>query len=401
MDQLGDMASQSAYGRGPRDLGHLRQQPRTAGFDCTRLSQQQQELLLQRQHVARAAGAPGPAMYESVSSSDVQAMQMHMMQMEIMRLQAVAQMQQYAQLQASGVPHIHSQQQWREPATAGARAVSFVVPDESPVSQNDGRHYAHDGYMDEYSNAMPMTAALGGRFGSRVHAESVPYIVAAQGNSTGRSAHMSTPASAGLQGPNMAPSKSDSAASWRSTSRSVLSNGRGVDRSLSNSPPKVSPPSSDSERASPPLRMRPEPLRFSSKPAVDAFAISSTDESETCDDSSSSKSDSDLGSSSSPTTPLSGSSHISSSSAREEASKKLFQGLGIGRPSIQVVAPAEIMRPRTVSQPIRQPRGPPGAADELGDKNFANRIRKKAIGGLGALLEAREKRDWDAEGESC
>lgn len=400
MDQLGDMASHSAYGRGPRDLSHLRQQPRTASLDCARLSQQQQDLLLQRPQVARAAVASGLSIYESVSP-DVQAMQMHMMQMEIMRLQAVAQMQQYAQLQANGVAHVHTQQQWREPATAGARAVSFAIPDGSPVSQNGGRHYAHDGYMDEYSSAVPMTAALGGRFGSRVNAESVPYIVGAQANLTGRSAAISTPASAGLQGPNMAPSKSDSAASWRSTSRSVLSNGRGVDRSLSNSPPKVSPPSSDSERGSSPLRMRPEPLRFSSKPAMDALAVSSTEEFETCDDDSSSKSDSDLGSSSSPTTPLSGSSHMSSSSAREEASKKLFQGLGIGRPSIQVVAPAEVIRPRAVSQPIRQPRGPPGAADELGDKNFANRIRKKAIGGLGALLEAREKRDWDAESESC
>ena len=86
MDQLGDMASHSAYGRGPRDLSHLRQQPRTASLDCARLLQQQQDLLLQRPQVARAAVASGPAMYESVSS-DVQAMQMHMMQMEIMRLQ--------------------------------------------------------------------------------------------------------------------------------------------------------------------------------------------------------------------------------------------------------------------------------------------------------------------------
>ena len=33
------------------------------------------------------------------------------------------------------------------------------------------------------------------------------------------------------------------------------------------------------------------------------------------------------------------------------------------------------------------------AAEELGAKNFANRIRKKAIGGLEALLEARERRE--------
>ncbi len=56
---------------------------------------------------------------------------------------------------------------------------------------------------------------------------------------------------------------------------------------------------------------------------------------------------------------------------------------------------------RVTSQPVRQPRGPPAPVDELGDKNFANRIRKKAIGGLGALLEAREKRDGGVEIEVC
>jgi len=42
---------------------------------------------------------------------------------------------------------------------------------------------------------------------------------------------------------------------------------------------------------------------------------------------------------------------------------------------------------------MRQPKGPPSGADELGPKNFATRIRRKAIGGLGGLLETRERRD--------
>ena len=46
-----------------------------------------------------------------------------------------------------------------------------------------------------------------------------------------------------------------------------------------------------------------------------------------------------------------------------------------------------------VSQPTRQPRGPPSGADELGPKNFATRIRRKAIGGLGMLMGARERRE--------
>jgi len=47
---------------------------------------------------------------------------------------------------------------------------------------------------------------------------------------------------------------------------------------------------------------------------------------------------------------------------------------------------------RLASQPVRQPRGPPSGVDELGPKNFATRIRRKAIGGLGAMLDARVSR---------
>jgi len=81
----------------------------------------------------------------------------------------------------------------------------------------------------------------------------------------------------------------------------------------------------------------------------------------------------------------------------------LFEGLGLGRP-VSVTPPAEqapLANPtnsaptghRMVSQPTRQPRGPPSGADELGPKNFATRIRRKAIGGLGMLMGARERRE--------
>jgi len=87
-------------------------------------------------------------------------------------------------------------------------------------------------------------------------------------------------------------------------------------------------------------------------------------------------------------------------SPREEASKRLYEGLGIGRPVSSTpsdggyphltvsVGPGR----RMVSQPTRQPRGPP-SGDELGPKNFATRIRRKAIGGLGVLMGARERRE--------
>jgi len=48
---------------------------------------------------------------------------------------------------------------------------------------------------------------------------------------------------------------------------------------------------------------------------------------------------------------------------------------------------------RAVSQPHRQPRGPPSGVDELGPRNFASRLRKKALGGLGVLMDARDRRE--------
>ena len=88
-------------------------------------------------------------------------------------------------------------------------------------------------------------------------------------------------------------------------------------------------------------------------------------------------------------------------SPREEATKKLYEGLGIGRPvptpspvvSVSPPPPQQAAAIKVLSQPVRQPKGPPSGADELGPKNFATRIRRKAIGGLGGLLETRERRD--------
>jgi hypothetical protein len=108
----------------------------------------------------------------------------------------------------------------------------------------------------------------------------------------------------------------------------------------------------------------------------------------------STESSSKSGSHSSPTTPNSGSSFDRPPlSPREEATKKLYEGLGIGRPAPVAPAVPVTVPQRVLSQPVRQPRGPPSGADELGPRNFATRIRRKAIGGLGALMDARERRD--------
>ncbi|KAJ3537366.1 hypothetical protein NMY22_g5620 [Coprinellus aureogranulatus] len=104
---------------------------------------------------------------------------------------------------------------------------------------------------------------------------------------------------------------------------------------------EVTPPPTETQRISPPpglpasnsgsgLKFRPQPLRFSaavSQP-IPAVTIDTTDDDTDADTHSSESSVK----SSSPTTPRSSSSNEMPLSPREEASKKLYEGLGIGRP---------------------------------------------------------------------
>lgn len=251
-----------------------------------------------------------------------------------------------------------------------------------------------------------MTAALGGKFGSRTtlsgpSEEDIATLT--RGSFPSPSIVNSGGTSVGSSGLNHAtnavsPSKSDTAVSWRrgGNNNSVLSGNRaasinpGLTPSVRVSPPpqeiRVSPPVTNDMS---PVRIRPQPLRFTTATSqpLPTLAIDDTD-AET--ESSSSKSSSH----SSPSTPNSGSSFDRPPlSPREEATKKLYEGLGIGRPGpVAPIVPATVPQ-RVLSQPVRQPRGPPSGADELGPRNFATRIRRKAIGGLGALMDARERRD--------
>ena len=55
--------------------------------------------------------------------------------------------------------------------------------------------------------------------------------------------------------------------------------------------------------------------------------------------------------------------------------KKLYEGLGSGRPTPPTVPSHPPALPqRLVSQPVRKPRGPPSGADVLCPKNFASHI---------------------------
>ena len=88
----------------------------------------------------------------------------------------------------------------------------------------------------------------------------------------------------------------------------------------------------------------------------------------------------------------------SSAGAGSDSQKRMYEGLGIGRPLVGVVGAG---RPIAVSQPvdlkgepIRQAVGPSCAVDEVGDQNFASRMRKCVVNGAaGALIEARERRE--------
>lgn len=288
----------------------------------------------------------------------------------------------------------------------------------------------------EQSGNLPMTAALGGKFGARAVSgspvgpgmqkytesnEPAPLpstpgstTVISGGTSLGNIASNNAPTTP------VAASKSDSVSSWRRGGRnnSVLS---GMNRSVTSpsvrvTPPpadRVSPPPASPVVASPTTKFRPQPLQFSaavSKPLPVVAVADSGDSNDNDDDCSSVSSKSG----SSPTTPQSSSSNEMPMSPREEATKKLYEGLGIGRPKsstgmaipsvtvnnddgsgYSLTLPQSVMvSHRMVSQPTRQPRGPPSGADELGPKNFATRIRRKAIGGLGALMGARERREF-------
>lgn len=383
-----------------------------------------------------------PGFINAAPQFQAQALQLQMMQVELMKIQA----QQYqaellAQAQAQRQQPVRPQElnkrpsmTFNPPATAGPMSTGFDL--RSATLNAQLRRSNQNGLSQAGEDSVPMTAALGGKFGAR--APSGPTIpipsmrfssdedapipptpssttIISGGTSLG------SPASNNVTFSGNGPSKSDSVSSWRrgvNKGNSVL----GGRLTLSSPSVKITPP--PAERNSPPPsepiptpntastatpasaaapKFRPQPLRFSaavSQP-LPVVAVDSSDSADADDSSSNGSSKSN--SNSSPTTPRSSSSLEMPLSPREEASKRLYEGLGIGRPSssisnngndtIQVQVPVSALVNRIVSQPVRQPRGPPSAMEELGPKNFATRIRRKAIGGLGMLIGARERRE--------
>ncbi|KAF7331923.1 hypothetical protein MKEN_00072600 [Mycena kentingensis (nom. inval.)] len=349
--------------------------PMTAAVDGPGFMRQQQQ---QQPHQHSHPLNPNSAVFTPFMAQPQpanQAFQMQLMQLELMKMQAAQQYQ--AQLLAQQAV-IHQQQvqsprrvSFQPPATAGPLNSSFDLRSAAMSAQ-----IRRGVQLDE---PVPMTASLDGKFGSRI-----PFNDAIPGTPTttiiSGGTSLGSPASNNVKASNGTPSKSDSTSNWRrgGNNNSVLS---GNNRS------QVTPPSGETAAPSPtPLaKSRPQPLSFNAAP-LPRVTIEAVDGENDEEDSLSSGTNSD------PTTPSSNGPPLS---PREEASKKLYEGLGIGRPVVSEQATAT----RVASQPVRQPRGPPQAADELGTKNFAffvskrnQEVRRKAIGGLGVLMNSRERR---------
>ncbi|KAH9853734.1 hypothetical protein C2E23DRAFT_884402 [Lenzites betulinus] len=408
-DELSNMMHQNMY----IQSGRARQAPLTAAVDGipNRFQQQQQQHSMNMNGGSQYNQLMSPAM----AQNQLQQVQLQLMQMELARMQAV-QAQQYqaellAQAQAAQLRQRQSQQGNRRaasyaiPSTAGPMNTSFDLRSATAQAQMRRSNQADQlrsklGLADEQ---VPMTAAINGKFGSRMPSANYDYeddfssisarTPATPSYTTVISGGTSLGGAANGNGASNAPSKSDSAVSWRRApgNNSVLNGNRAV----SSPSVKVTPP--PTERVSPPpgltaIKARPQPLRFTaetSAPAVAAVAVDS-DGADGDDSSMSSKSNS------SPSTPNSTTSaDMPPLSPREEASKKLYEGLGLGRaiPTINVVVPqdSQLIVQRLVSMPVRQPRGPPSNNEELVPKNFATRSRRKAVGAL--LEHARERRE--------
>ncbi|KDQ17209.1 hypothetical protein BOTBODRAFT_42915 [Botryobasidium botryosum FD-172 SS1] len=463
VDALSDLAAQNLhFGNG----GYA--QPMTPTFDSRFQQQQHQQaralLMQQAQAQAQAQVQATQRAMNGMSSfggnnggltpEQAQAMQM---QMEILRLQALQQQQQFqaqmmAQLQLAQQNQQSQPQPPRrrnlEPTTAGPHTTSFDLRSVAASAQSRARTTSMQLQQPQFVDEVPMTASLGGKFGSRSHPtglnpnanvfvgrqqpmqpednsgifipshNSAPSFASVVGggnsnaNAQGGNPVVAAPAPTKPE-PTSTPLKSDSAVNWRKpASKSPSPPPQRAARSASQSPPTVvisrpgsvySPTSTSSgnspTQGSPPRdtrplsgKARPQALRFN-PPAFSAIATDESEETEVLDHVLIDNGSLGLGGEEfEPTTPTPTSSSSSGSSlpSREEASKRLYEGLGIGRP---MPAAPSVAVPRQPVQPVRQPRGPPSGVEDLGQRNFAARIRRQAIGGLGVLMGAREKRE--------
>ncbi|KAH7100659.1 hypothetical protein BKA62DRAFT_800055 [Auriculariales sp. MPI-PUGE-AT-0066] len=413
-DELADMVNYGMHLNAGN--GNHRMMPATAGplDGGNRFQQQQQVAFLQQMAAQRSMNSMNGMGIPNLSAADPM---QQLMQLELMKLQALqqAQQQQYqVELLAQNQLQQQLQQQQQQQQTQRApsrRASTFGEPATAGPGQTSfdlrgSAQFTREGFgLDQ---DVPKTAALSGKFGGR------PVLSALNPNATvftmsngdepgtpktatpgnarttvisgGTSlGGISTTAHVNTIPTPATPSKSDSASSWRRPSavtngNSPLTPTRTSGGMFSSPTPRLNSGVDDTMAPSP-LRQRPSPLRLN-KGSPRADAEGSTSESDLDSYASdmaqltvSASSASDNERDSSPGTPPSAGS--SNSVSREEASKRLYEGLGVGRPVQIHVPPVHVPVKQQAAQVLRQPRGPPASVDELGPRNFAARIQKR------------------------
>jgi hypothetical protein len=378
------------YEEGPEDFNNYSASaygvPLTAVPDgrAPRFQQQQRQLLEQAQ-LAALGLAPGMAGMQGMPGAfngvDTQTQMLNLQLMQAMlaqqhqaqQLQAEIAMQQQVALAIKNQKQMQAARAvGRMPVTAGPTQTAFEIPHVPTPDRFERNH------LEDLTSA-PMTAALGGKFGSRsvstglnpnaptfklgpevetaapVAVPSTPSttVVISGGVSLGAPSTPAVPTSAA------APSKSESATSWRRGSNAQQP-------TRSNSPPKPisrqSPPRSLSNQTeataratSPPAtsnvqKYRPQPLRIK-EAAMNIPSVLVENET-----------GQSIYSTEKAPSPVESDSSFDSFKKPSANKPVLANGQATARPS----------------QPLRQPRGPPAGFEELGLKNFASRVKRNA-----------------------
>ncbi|KZT58806.1 hypothetical protein CALCODRAFT_482083 [Calocera cornea HHB12733] len=324
-------------------------------------------------------------------------------QLELMRLQVL---QQQAQAQAQLLAlQAQQQQQQAEAARQYQHTASFDTL-RSAASSAAARR-ASRGAADVA--AEPMTAALSGRFGTRLNPQASAFrssniVEESLGGSPPMTAGFIAPQTAKEPGHVTPPRKSDVATSWRrgssaspaplrKTPSPPLSTPTVVVSRPDEYPVTPAPNTSSSTKSG----RRPSPLQLSgsNSPKSVSSLVASDEEAvdSGADASPPALSNSPTSSSLTSLSPTSAHHPASAVAVPVEAAKRLYEGLGMGRPHVRStsvsLASSGTHTPSTAV--LRQPRGPPGGADELGMRNFATRVRRRAVSGLEVLKSARER----------
>lgn len=370
--------------------------PMTAALDgrAPRFQQQQQQMqLMQQAQMVAMAGMPGmQGMLNSVDPAQAQLLHLQLMQAMIAQQQQAQKLQAEVALQHHVAMALNNQRQpsprapsqgSRIPSTAGPSQSTFNLP---PNPVQHARQDQQFGFDDEHDfGTVPMTAALGGKFGSRGSTSTLnPNAPTFKMSSEADQQTLLTPVAppntasttvvisggVSLGGPNVpptpnpstGPSKSDSASSWRRPSNATppvgIRSGTPPKPVGRQSPPVASNVSpevakySPSESPAPLPRYRPQPIRLrESSPFAPSVTIDH-------DQGQSLYSLSKLGKPPSPT------------------------GSNSSGDSFKVAA---VVRH---SMPVRQPRGPPASVEELIVKNFARRTSRSTSAPMMVMPEA-------------